>query len=501
MKKLLLTFKISVFVLLIFSAKISAQCTAATVPYYEGFQSISANNQLPSCWASNSTSVNCLTYFLSNSFAAFYYNPAGTSHFFSKGIQLYTGITYSTSLFYKTSNTINTNWTNLSIKIGNSQSATGLSNIASISGGSMSALYTPLSNTFVVGSSGVYYLAIEATSTISTGSTYLIWDDLSLTVACGLAGYSPTLSIVSSATSICTGENMSQVTFTAGGANTYSWNTGAITDTARASSIIGNQYIVYGTNTLTGCTSTLSKVISILTSPNVVTYASGPSICLGKSLVIAAVGAFSYTWSTGQISQSITVSPTVTTSYTVVGISTNGCNGSGVEIVKVNPLPNLSYISDKDTICDGEEVQLFGFGAKTYTWISPGGNVNLQNTFTVSPTTNSTYTLQGADSLGCINNLKADIVVNLCTSKLENNRNKFNLEVYPNPSNGNLLIQSNEEIKSISITEISGKQIVFTEVKTNNYSKLINISDSPSGIYFIHAVTSIGIQNLKIVKE
>ena len=85
MKKIYVQLTLSILLVIITNFQLKAQCPSTTVPYYEGFQSITTNNQFPTCWTSSSPSVTCLTYTTgTNNYAAFYYNPGGTNYFGAK---------------------------------------------------------------------------------------------------------------------------------------------------------------------------------------------------------------------------------------------------------------------------------------------------------------------------------------------------------------------------------------------------------------------------------
>lgn len=59
-------------------------------------------------------------------------------------------------------------------------------------------------------------------------------------------------------------------------------------------------------------------------SPNV--FISGPSVaCIGSTSTLNVSGAATYTWSTGSNSNSIAISPTISTTYSVAGTSSAGC--------------------------------------------------------------------------------------------------------------------------------------------------------------------------------
>ena len=69
-----------------------------------------------------------------------------------------------------------------------------------------------------------------------------------------------------------------------------------------------------------------------------------------------------------------------------------------------------------------------------------------------------------------------------------------NINIYPNPTNGLLNINTNENINSISIYNIIGKQVLNTIDK-----ETINISSLEDGIYFIDITTEKGIYTQRII--
>ncbi len=74
-------------------------------------------------------------------------------------------------------------------------------------------------------------------------------------------------------------------------------------------------------------------------------------ICPGQTAVLTASGGGSYLWDNGETTNSITINPTITTSYNVT--STSGKIGSAVGFVIVKPIPSLT--SDLSPIaCSGK---------------------------------------------------------------------------------------------------------------------------------------------------
>ncbi|MGZ3904018.1 MAG: hypothetical protein ACXVC6_10000, partial [Bacteroidia bacterium] len=75
------------------------------------------------------------------------------------------------------------------------------------------------------------------------------------------------------------------------------------------------------------------------------------TICIGQTDLLTASGVSSYTWSTGSNLDTISVSPTVNSTYTVSGTDSTGCVSIATKSITVNSLPVLSVTSA--TICPG----------------------------------------------------------------------------------------------------------------------------------------------------
>jgi len=119
---------------------------------------------------------------------------------------------------------------------------------------------------------------------------------------------------------ICSGNSFNIIP---SGANTYTIQGGSsvVSPTANSS------YTFVGTSTA-GCVSanTATSHVTVNPLPTVIAVTSATNnICVGQSATLTASGASSYTWNPGGIGTSISVSPTVTSTYTVTGADANGC--------------------------------------------------------------------------------------------------------------------------------------------------------------------------------
>ncbi len=151
---------------------------------------------------------------------------------------------------------------------------------------------------------------------------------------------SPTVTANATNSVICNG---APVTLNASGATTYTW-TGGVTNGVAFTPGNTATYTVTGANA-TGCTNTAVKTITVNALPALGATTNKALICTGQTATITALGAVSYTWSTTQTASSISVSPTVTTTYTVNGTGTNGCVGTVAFTQSVSACTAIEQIS------------------------------------------------------------------------------------------------------------------------------------------------------------
>ncbi len=208
-----------------------------------------------------------------------------------------------------------------------------------------------------------------------------------------LVNAAPVLAL-SGATEVCAGGSITQ---TVTGADTYTWSTGTSGDTETLTPMASGIYSVTGTNALTGCSSI--GTVSITVNPLPALSVSGSTaVCIGSSGSQTVTGADSYLWSDGSTGEVLTVSPNVTTTYTVTGTQANtGCTNSITVTLAVNPLPTVS-IAGNSTVCAGSPITQTASGADTYLW-SDGQTANPA---TFNPTGTTVYTVTGTyTATGC----------------------------------------------------------------------------------------------------
>ena len=480
-----------------------AGTTTNTVPYYESFEGITGNNVLPNCsWTKNGS--NCLTYVstqLNNrfprtgsKFASFYYNPANTNAFYTNGIYLNAGVTYSASMWFTTEYYGYTNWTDLSILVGPNQSATNATVVATTGGPAISPSYKSLSNTFTVGTSGLYYVAVRGTGNTSSSAQYLTWDDLLIEAPCSLN--TTTVGIATSNSLICLGQS---VVLTGSGASSYTWSNGSTANSITVTPNGSTNYVVYGTSGLSGCVGTANQNISVNPTPIVSIFAGTGSVCKGNSISLTAFGAANYNWSgNGGNNAMVSVSPTVTTSYTVLGTNSYGCVGSAVQVVNVNNPPTLNVGGVNTSMCINESMSLTVSGANSYTWTSPSVMIQGANVV-VSPIITTNYTVMGTDANGCIGTSNYQLTVNLCTG-LNEITTSNGVRLFPNPTKSDLNIEfANDLSKVITVTDVTGR-VVLSNNLTGKKANL-SLNNLANGVYYVKIESNNTTEVVKVVKQ
>ncbi len=206
----------------------------------------------------------------------------------------------------------------------------------------------------------------------------------------------PIPTVTSTNSTICNGQTTSLV---AGGATTYSWDTGSTSANLTITPTTTTTYTVTGTSN--GCSNTATGTVTVNALPTI--SVNSPSICPGSSATLTANGGTTYSWSTGATTNPITVSPATNTSYTVTG-TTLGCSGTAVATVTLNTNLTVDAGVD-DTICFGASTLLNVTpvaAGSTYAWLPAAGlsNASASNP-TANPTTTTTYTVTVTNASGC----------------------------------------------------------------------------------------------------
>lgn len=294
--------------------------------------------------------------------------------------------------------------------------------------------------------------------------------------------------IASGPTTFCQGDS---IMLDAGSFTSYSWSTGATTQTINVNT--SGTYSVVVTNA-NGCTGATSQVVTVNPLPTV-NINGNTTICSGTNTTLTASGGVTYTWSNNSTTSAITVSPTSTTTYSVVATDANGCTNSSSVTVTVNQSPSVGTTTNVLTITASQN------GA-TYQWINCNGNV------AINGATNQSYTATANGQYAVIVTLNGCTDTSACVTINNVSANEVNLtpeqvEVYPNPSNGQFVIDITTFGTANTVVKIMDElgKIVFNqniEIVNGKNKTNVDLSQLAKGNYYVQVSSAQGLITKKV---
>ncbi len=221
---------------------------------------------------------------------------------------------------------------------------------------------------------------------------------------------SPTLSVVGN--SVCSGQT--SATLIGSGANTYTWNSSAVSPTFGVATGTNNFNVNLNATNSSGCTSYSTFPVVIENSQPIGISGNSTTVCTGANTLILTATPFAaggtYSWSTGATTQSITVSPTVTTTYSVF-TNSNLC-GSAIYTITINvsssSLTPLTY--SISPICVGKNYTITVNGASSYQY-NNGTSTPINTVVIAAPALSfpTFVTIKGIQSSGCVSTITVPI--------------------------------------------------------------------------------------------
>lgn len=261
------------------------------------------------------------------------------------------------------------------------------------------------------------------------------------TVPVLFSGPTPSLSVTSSHSNICSG-NIATITIAntqtvfnyqlrnnsnntiigsslAGTGGNLTFTTGVITSTT--------SYNVFATGTGTNsCTGTLSSIVTISTSPaptvGIANNTGSTQItCFTPSISLTASGGGTYSWSPG-LGSSASVTISSLGNYSVTVTSTNGCSSTSTFALTGNTTAPTLLITNNtgssQLTCTTPSISLTASGASTYSWTSGlGAFAN------ATPTVGGNYSVTGTGTNGCSSSTSITISQNTVSPSLSISNN------------------------------------------------------------------------------
>lgn len=203
---------------------------------------------------------------------------------------------------------------------------------------------------------------------------------------------------------------------------------------------------------------------------------SNTTICEGESITIDAQVSQpnTYSWFPGGMTDaSVTVSPTVSTTYFVTGTAVpSGCVGTGVIDITVVPPPFVSILEVNATL------MTMNGPFDSYQWYLDGDIIPNADQSSYTPVANGDYTLVVND--GTCDGTSAPHTFNGIVTGIENADNAV-MTVSPNPFTDAIIIQASKATV-ITLSNVLGEEILSCAV---NGRTSISVESIPTGIYFL----------------
>lgn len=215
--------------------------------------------------------------------------------------------------------------------------------------------------------------------------------------------------LVVSGSSVCPGQYPANVLVF--GANSYTWQPTVIYNQPDGSDIsadpiLPTDYTITGTD-IYGCENTTTTNVGFFEIPVASMMVSDSVLCVGDNIVITPFGGTSFELQPDNLFSldNFSLSPSSTSSYTLIVYSDDGCHSinNAVVTLSVNNAPIITA-SSNTIINIGQTTTMSALGGLTYQWQPIGSLSCFSCAQTVAkPTENTFYVVTGFDGNGCAN--------------------------------------------------------------------------------------------------
>jgi hypothetical protein len=274
---------------------------------------------------------------------------------------------------------------------------------------------------------------------------------------------------------------------TSGLPNGGAWAGNSISNGAFTPSTVGNTTITYSF-TENGCTSTdqlIAYVVDTLTINAGIDYV----FCIGdNTLQLTGNPVGGYWIGSPFVSSSgafySTEAGIETISYVVD--NTNCITADDIQITVVDT-PSVYLDLSNSIFCNSETAIFLDAGI-------PGGGIYLgpsiaNNLLNASqlPLGTSPISYSYSNNQGCNTVVTGNITIDPCTG-IETKINQNTFQIYPNPSQGNVFIESTKALNNYEICIFNGLGEKIKSIEGNSIKQLVDLSSFSSGIYLIRII-------------
>ena len=232
-----------------------------------------------------------------------------------------------------------------------------------------------------------------------------------------------------------------------------------------------------------GCTTAAFRVMNVVPNPTA-SVSGNTGVCSGQAITLTAAGGANFNWSTGETTAAISVSPLVTTVYSVT-VSNGSCTGNTTFTVTAysSPVANVIKTDASCANCPNGSGAVFGSGTAPLSYLWMPGGMTTQIVNGLLPGVYSVCITDGNFCQTCINDTIG--VDPLLFVQLVMTSEKIFLSPNPFKESCTLLISDADLFHyDVLIYDVLGKQM-DSDISRNSDSFVIRKNGLNQGIYFL----------------
>ncbi len=252
----------------------------------------------------------------------------------------------------------------------------------------------------------------------------------------------------------------------------------------------------------TVCGSDSSNIVSVDVYPalNANITPGGPKdLCNGDSIILSAGIAKTYSWSTTEITPTITLKQTAIVTVTIT--DSNGCTATSSANGYTFHTPTTPVITQQgDSLFASPSIGL------SYIWKLAGNTVANTAVNYYIPMQKGFYTVEYTDNFGCLS--VSSVAYNYNNIGIANIYNTPTLRVWPNPSSDgtfNIIATVNTTRVSLRITDMTGRLLMQESqaITNNSLNTSLDLSKFAHGLYLLYIDTDGGKSSVpvKLLRE
>ncbi|MPM10663.1 hypothetical protein SDC9_56997 [bioreactor metagenome] len=218
--------------------------------------------------------------------------------------------------------------------------------------------------------------------------------------------------------------------------------------------------------------------MQILSNSTMVATPSDTSICFGKSLQLSISGVSDAIWSTGDTTLLLQLTPATDTTLYAQSYNSGSCTQYTQTHIIVNPVPVKPIVVFDDSLF------LLVSDISGIQWFYNDSVIEVPVSDTLSVTANGSYYALNFNEFGCSSSSDTVLVTNV---SLQEQSEKNDFVIWPNPSNGVLSIKCVNEVEHAVITVVNptGQKITTAEFSGDRFEMDLRSYISESGLLFV----------------